>query len=497
MHEQSLALNTKDIYKSFGGNHVLKGIDFELYEGEVQALLGINGAGKSTLIKIISGALSQDKGEVFIGGLSGKNLTPSKAQALGIATIYQETSLYPKLSVLENLFVGKRLKKRGELDWKGMEQTAKEIFKRLGVEINLYEKMENLGKAVAQLTEIAKALTFNAKILIMDEPTSSLSRQETDRLFDIVRKLKAEGTSVIYISHRMEEIFQITDRVTIMRDGKLIGTKKTQEAATEWITTSMLGKEINNSLKKKERPVGEILLDVQGLSSGRVFRNISFQVHRGEIVVLAGLVGAGRTEVMRAIWGIDAFESGKIFFKGKPVKKHTWDIIRQGIVMVPEDRGRQGFIKEVSAAENMVMAALPEISRMGIRSRKKEKECVDAQVKGLVLNPPTARLDGGDYSGGNQQKIVIGKWLNTHPELLILDEPTCGVDVGAKMEIYKLLISLAEEGKGILIVSSDIEETEMIADRIVIMRQGMIAGELSREADKNAILGLALAGKEE
>ena len=202
------------------------------------------------------------------------------------------------------------------------------------------------------------------------------------------------------------------------------------------------------------------------------------------------------TEVMRAVFGIDGFDSGKIFFKGAPVKRHTWDVIKQGIVMVPEDRGRQGLVKEISAAENMVMAALPEISRMGIRNRDKEKEYVEAQIKGLLLNPPAAGLDGGAYSGGNQQKIVIGKWLNTHPELLILDEPTCGVDVGAKMEIYKLIVSLAEEGKGILIVSSDIEETEMIADRIVIMRQGMIAGELSGEADKNAILGLALAGKE-
>ncbi len=497
MTEQSFALKTKDVYKSFGGNHVLKGIDFELYEGEVQALLGINGAGKSTLIKIISGALGQDRGEVVIGGQTTKNLTPSKAQALGIATIYQETSLYPKLSVLENLFVGKRMKKRGLLDWKGMEEVSKEIFKRLGVDINPYEKMENLGKASAQLVEIAKALTINAKILIMDEPTSSLSKQETERLFEIVRMLKAEGTSIIYISHRMEEIFQITDRVTVMRDGKIIGTKKTKEATTEWITRSMLGKEVNNSLEKSRRHVGEILLDVQNLSSGNLFRNISFQVHRGEIVVLSGLVGAGRTEVMRAVFGIDGFDSGKIFFKGAPVKRHTWDVIKQGIVMVPEDRGRQGLVKEISAAENMVMAALPEISRMGIRNRDKEKEYVEAQVKGLLLNPPAAGLDGGAYSGGNQQKIVIGKWLNTHPELLILDEPTCGVDVGAKMEIYKLIVSLAEEGKGILIVSSDIEETEMIADRIVIMRQGMIAGELSGEADKNAILGLALAGKEE
>ena len=496
MDGQGYALRTENIYKSFGGNHVLKGIDFELKEGEIQALLGINGAGKSTLIKIISGALNQDQGEVIIDGVKTKNLTPAKAQSLGVATIYQETSLYPKLSVLENLFVGKRLKKHRQLDWKKMESIASGTFERLGVEIDLYEKMENLGKASAQLVEIAKALSMDAKILIMDEPTSSLSKQETEKLFDIVRKLKQEGTSIIYISHRMEEIFQITDRVTVMRDGKIIGTKDTKEATTDWVTGSMLGKEVDKELDKKDRKPGEVLLDVKKLTKEKVFQNVSFRVHRGEIVVLSGLVGAGRTEVMRAVFGIDSYDSGEITFKGEPVKKHTWDVIRQGIAMVPEDRGRQGLVKKISAAENMVMAALPTLSKGGFRDKKKEAQCVEEQVKGLLLNPPSAKLEGGSYSGGNQQKVVIGKWLNTNPELLILDEPTCGVDVGAKMEIYRLIIKLAEEGKGILIVSSDIEETQMIADRIIVMRQGMIAGELTEAFEKNAILGMALAGKE-
>lgn len=493
---EGYALRTENIYKSFGGNHVLKGINFELMEGEIQALLGINGAGKSTLIKIISGAFGQDKGDVVIGGIKTKNLTPAKARYLGVATIYQETSLYPKLSVLENLFVGKRIKKHGQLDWKKMEEIAAQTFERLGVEINLFEKMENLGKASAQLVEIAKALSINARILIMDEPTSSLSKQETEKLFDIVRKLKAEGTSIIYISHRMEEIFQITDRVTVMRDGKIIGTKDTMEATTEWVTASMLGKEVDKEIDKGNREYGEVLLEVNKLTKENVFRNVSFNVCRGEIVVLSGLVGAGRTEVMRAVFGIDSFDSGEIIFKGKPVKKHTWDIIRQGIVMVPEDRGRQGLVKEISAADNMVMAALPTLSHAGFRDKKKEAKCVNEQVKGLLLNPPSAKLDGGSYSGGNQQKIVIGKWLNTNPELLILDEPTCGVDVGAKMEIYRLIVKLAGEGKGILIVSSDIEETQIIADRIIVMRQGMIAGEFTENFEKNAILGMALAGKE-
>lgn len=489
-------LVTKNIYKSFGGNHVLKGIDFTLHKGEVQALLGINGAGKSTLIKIISGALQYDKGSICIGGQDVKSLTPARAQALGIATIYQETSLYPKLSVLENLFVGKRLKRHGQLAWKEMETKAREIFARLGVEINPYEKLENLGKATAQLVEIAKALTIDANILIMDEPTASLSQQETEKLFEIVRKLKNSGTSIIYISHRMEEIFRITDRVTVMRDGKIIGTKATADADTEWVTKGMLGKEAERTLEKRTKASGEVLLDVRNLSSGNLFQDVSFKVRAGEIVVLSGLVGAGRTEVLRAIFGIDGYDTGMIYFKGEKVKKHTWNIIRQGLAMVPEDRGRQGFVKELTAADNMVMAALPRISRGGFRNRIKEEELVKRQVKGLLLNPPSAKLKGGAYSGGNQQKIVIAKWLNTEPELLILDEPTCGVDVGAKMEIYKLIRRLAEEGKGILVVSSDMEETGLIADRIVIMRQGKIAGELSEIADKEEILGVALAGKE-
>lgn len=489
-------LRTEKICKSFGSNPVLKGIDFVLEKGEVQALLGINGAGKSTLIKIISGALQPDSGTVFFAGEPVRNLTPAKAHALGIATIYQETSLYPKLSVLENLFVGKRLKKQGRLDWKGMEQKAEEIFARLGVEIDPHEKLENLGKAAAQLVEIAKALTVDAKVLIMDEPTASLSQKETEKLFAIVRKLQSEGTSIIYISHRMEEIFQITDRVTVMRDGKIAGTRKTCEADTEWVTRGMLGKEAENVLEKRHKREDEVLLDVQNLSSGNLFRNVSFQVCKGEIVVLAGLVGAGRTEVVRAIFGIDRYDSGAVYLKGERVKKRTWDVIRQGIAMVPEDRGRQGLVRQITAAENMVMAALPVTSKIGFRSRVKEKELVDRQVQDLLLNPATANLPGGAYSGGNQQKIVVGKWLNTAPELLILDEPTCGVDVGAKMEIYKLIEELAKSGKGILVVSSDIEETKLIADRIVIMRQGRIAGELSDGAGKEEILGMALAGKE-
>lgn len=497
MSETKYVLQTKGIYKSFGGNHVLKGIDFDLIKGEVHALLGINGAGKSTLIKIISGALNADSGSVIIEGKELKSLTPLKAQEMGIATIYQETALYPDLSILENLFVGNLIKKRGRIQWKEMEKIATQTFDKMGISLNLYERLGNIGKANMQLVEIAKALTINAKVLIMDEPTSSLSHTETEKLFDIIHQLKSQGTSIIYISHRMEEIFEITDRITVMRDGHIIGTQKTGEVSNAWVTKSMLGKEVNYHLDKKPHNSGEVLLDVKGLSSGKLFRDISFQVRRGEIVVLTGLVGAGRSEVIRAIFGIDTYDSGEVLLKGKALAKNTWDIIKQGVGMLPEDRGNEGVILQMTLYENMILAALPQISSsLGFRNQSKEKDIVNKQMKNLMIQPANLKLKSSGFSGGNQQKIVIGKWLNTDPELLILDEPTTGVDVGAKMEIYRLIEQLSEKGKGILVVSSDIEETSMIADRIIVMRHGRMAGEISGGAAEEEILGVSLGGKE-
>lgn len=495
--EDKILLEVKDVVKSFGSNRVLKHMNFQLRSGEVHALLGINGAGKSTLIKIISGAYRPDSGKVYFENSEVDNMTPTKAIELGIATIYQETSLYPKLSVIENLFVGRRIKKGKVLDWHTMEVKASEVFQRLGITIDLYEKIENLGKANAQLVEIARSLTAKAKVLIMDEPTASLSKDETNRLFEIIKKLRSEGTGIIYISHRMEEIFEIADRMTILRDGVEVGTKLVHLAEVSWITRAMLGKDTDLDLKFGGHGKEEVLLEVKSLSSGSKLTDISFKIHAGEIVGLAGLVGSGRTETARAIIGLDDYDQGEITFKGKRLrKKSLFYSIQQGLGYVPEDRGRQGLILEMEAKVNMVMAALPRLcNSLGIRNKAKESIEVEKLSTSLLLNPNNPKLKASSFSGGNQQKIVLGKWLATNPDVLILDEPTCGVDVGSKFEIYKLIDKLASEGKGILVISSDLTDIEILSDVLYVMRNGQIVAEVSRGETKDKILSYEIGGE--
>lgn len=495
---EELVLEAKKIVKSFGKNRVLKEMNFSLQRGEVHALLGINGAGKSTLIKIISGAYKQDSGSILIDGKEVINMTPVKAMEAGIATIYQETSLYPKLSVIENLFVGRRMKKSGILDWKAMEQKAKEVFERMGIEIDLYEKVENLGKATAQLVEIARSLAVDAKILIMDEPTSSLSREETMKLFQIVRTLKTQGTAIIYISHRMDEIFEIADRLTVLRDGVEVGTKDISDIEVGWVTRAMLGKETDSNLKLGGHAKEEVLLDVKGLTSGTMVKNVNIKVHKGEIIGIAGLVGAGRTETARAILGLDKYDEGEVVFKGEPLKKHNFqNAIKKGLGFVPEDRARQGLILNMKAYYNFVMASLPMICKtFGIRRKNEEKRIVSELADKLLLNPNNPDANASSFSGGNQQKIVLGKWIATDPDVLILDEPTCGVDVSAKFEIYKLIDKLAQEGKGIIVISSDLTDIEILADRIYIMRSGEMVAEVERGTSKETLLAHELGGGE-
>lgn len=491
-----LMLEAAGICKRFGLNYVLKDMNFQLRKGEVHALLGINGAGKSTLIKIISGAYTQDDGKILIDGQDMGKMTPARAMGSGIATIYQETSLYPSLSVLENLFVGRRKKKGPFLDWKAMEQKAREVFERMGVTIDLYAKVESIGKANAQLVEIARSLAVDAKVLIMDEPTASLSGKETQKLFQIITRLREQGTSIIYISHRMEEIFEVADRITVLRDGVAVGTRDVANTEVSWVTAAMLGKETSNDQQLGGHCSDDVLLEVQDLCNGKPVKHVSFVVHRGEIVALAGLVGAGRTEVARAVVGIDRYESGQVLYQGRPLKKGDFKAaIQDGIGLVPEDRGRQGLVGEMSAYSNFIMAALPKLSGVaGIRRKKVEAERVKALADSLMLNPNDPSATAGSFSGGNQQKVVIGKLLAADPELLILDEPTCGVDVSAKFEIYKLVDRLAAEGRGILVISSDLSEIETLADTIYVMRAGSIVKQLKRGASKNEILGYAIGG---
>ncbi len=489
-------LKVSGIHKSFGGNHALKGVDFVLNYSEVHAIIGENGAGKSTLIKIISGALRPDAGSIQIGNNKMSVLTPSKAFDLGIATIYQETSLYPDLSVAENLFVSDRIKKGIHLDWKTMVYKTAEIFERLGVEISPYDRLKDLGKGTAQLVEIGKALSFNAKILIMDEPTSSLSANETKRLFNVIRKLKEEGTSIIYISHRLEEVFEITDRIMILRDGIVVGNVLTAEVSHQYVAETMIGRHIKQLYHRHyNKKPGETVLEVSNLTRYGIYENISFCVKKGEIVALAGLIGSGRTEIARAVFGIDRYDKGSINFFGKPMSKNTWDVIKKGTAMIPEDRSRQGLILDISATRNIILASLSRLSRFGFRNNRSENELVKRLVKSLTIKPNTPELPAMSFSGGNQQKIVIGKWLGVSPKLLILDEPTCGVDISAKLEIYKIMDDMVKKGIGVLLVSSDFVEIEHMADRTIVMQHGNIVGNLPRTAKSKDILQMATMSK--
>jgi len=489
-------LSTSAIYKSFGGNHVLKGIDFTLNNGEVHALLGENGAGKSTLIKIISGALTADRGSLSVCGKTFESLTPTDAFELGIATIYQETSLYPALSVAENLFVGKRIKKGMFLDWKSMILCAEKIFNRLGVDVPVTARLKDLSKATAQLVEIARALSSNAKILIMDEPTASLSASETENLFKVIERLKADGASIIYISHRLEEVFRITDRITILRDGVVAGSVVTKDANHEWVFETMIGRNVERlNIRSESKPGGDLLV-VERLSRAGVYEDVSFTVRRSEIVALAGLVGSGRSEVAHAIFGLEPADSGTVVVEGEVLPNKTSEVVRKGIAMVPEDRAKQGLILNMRADDNFTLSVLPTLSRIGVRNFTLEKQTVEGLSASLLLKPNDPHLMAMSFSGGNQQKIVIGKWLAINPRLLILDEPTCGVDIGAKLEFYRIMNDLAEQGIGILLISSDFEEIEHIADRILVMRRGRIVLELPGKTSSGEILKAATMSEE-
>lgn len=486
--KDDILLQAFGIRKSFGANDVLKGVDFTLRKGEVHAMLGENGAGKSTFIKMLSGAQTPDAGRIAVDGKSFAGLTPSKSFELGIATIYQETSLYPDLSVAENLFVGRRLKRYGFLNWKEMVNQANGIFEKLGVSISPVAKLRDFGKATAQLVEIARALLSDARILIMDEPTASLSASETDSLFRVIEKLKAGGTSIVYISHRLDEVFRISDRILILRDGVVAADVPTGEVDHGWIVETMIGRHVEQLYPRHFQKSGAPLLEVSHLTRRKAYSDVSFTVHGGEIVAMAGLVGSGRTEVVRAIFGIDHYDSGTVTIAGEPVKRQPWNVIRQGIGMVPEDRGRQGIILDMTAAANFTLASLRSLSQAGVRNFRKEKELVRQLSEELNLHPNSPELASRSFSGGNQQKIVVGKWLATGPRLLILDEPTCGVDVGARFEVYKIIDELVQRGMAILIISSDFPEIEHMADRIYVMRKGEIVTELARGSSQTNIL---------
>jgi ribose transport system ATP-binding protein len=489
----------RGITKRYPGVTALDNVDFEVMPGEVHALVGENGAGKSTLMKILAGADVKDSGQILIGGEEVHITTPQEAMRLGISIIYQEFNLVPYMNAAENIFLGREpmSKVPGIVDFRRMYAEAERVISELGVRLDVRVPVNQLSVAQQQMVEIAKATSRSARIIAMDEPSATLTEHELENLFSLIRRLRADGVSIIYISHRLDEIFRIADRVTVLRDGKFIATKPVSETSREEIIRMMVGRELKDTIPKKEVAHGDVVLEVKGLNRSGVIHDISFAVRRGEILGIAGLVGAGRTEVARAIFGADPIDSGEILLEGKPVTiRSPKDAIRLGIGLMTEDRKALGLILGMAVRENVTLANLDPLSRLGFVSRRKEQEVTNRFVEDLMIKTPSIEQAVQNLSGGTQQKVVLAKWLFTQSKVLIFDEPTRGIDVGAKTEIYQLMNRLAEQGVGIIMISSELPEILGMSDRILVMHDGRIVGELSREeATQEKIMFLATGGK--
>lgn len=487
-------ISMKNIHKSFPGVHALKGAHLDLYEGEVMALLGENGAGKSTLMKILSGIYSKDSGEITLFGEEVDSMTPKSAQEKGIAIIHQELNLCSHLTVAENIFLGREKSKYGVVSQTKLNQEAKIILDRLNVDIKPNEVVANLSVSKQQMVEIAKSLSMNSKLLIMDEPTSALSFKEIEELFRIINQLKKEGTTIVYISHRLEELRHIVDRVTVLRDGNFVKSMLFSETTTDEIIELMVGREIKEKFPTVETPIGDLVYQVKNLSSGPLVRDISFDLHQGEIVGIAGLVGAGRTELTRVLFGIDPKTTGEISLHGKPIQINTpYEAIKHGIVLAPEDRKKDGLATKLSIRENIALSNLDMISnKLGVISDAKEKSMTDLAVKNLGIKISTVEANADSLSGGNQQKVVVAKWLARDSNVVIFDEPTRGIDVAAKVEIYNLMNELKQNGVAVLFASSEMPEVIGISDRILVMCDGRLTANLvTSETNQNEIMKFA------
>ena len=489
-----IIVSMHDICKSFPGVKALDHVDFELRSGEVMALLGENGAGKSTLMKVLSGVYTRDSGDMEIQGKAYGNLTPKQAQAAGVAIIHQELNMCRHLTVAENMFLGREKVRGVVLNQREMEAEAAEVLGRLKIDISPRTVVGDLPISKQQMVEIAKALSMDARILIMDEPTSALTAREIEDLFRIIRDLRASDHGIVYISHRLEELQHIVDRVTIMRDGQYITTMNFADTTIDQIITHMVGREIKEKFPRVTCEKGKKVFEVKNLNAGRMVRNVSFSLYEGEIVGFAGLMGAGRTETTRAIFGIDPKQSGQIFLDGREIFIHSpSDAIRQGVVLAPEDRKKDGLCTKLSIRHNIALPNLDLLcNRLGVVSHSKENAMCDRAVKNLQIKTPSVDVDAANLSGGNQQKVVVGKWLARDSRVVIFDEPTRGIDVAAKVEIYHLMNQLKQQGIAVMFVSSELPEVLGIADRVIVMCDGQITGEvMARETTQNEILTLA------
>jgi ribose transport system ATP-binding protein len=485
------------IEKSFPGVHALSQCKFELRPGEVHALVGENGAGKSTLMKVLAGVYPKDAGRILYKGKEVEIHNPRAAQNLGISMIHQELNLMPHLTVAQNIFIGREPKTgvKFVLDDKAINEQTQQVLEMMHLKLDPRAKVSTLTVAKQQMVEIAKALSFNSDVLIMDEPTAALTDTEIDELFRIIRDLRAKGVGVVHISHRLEELRQISDRVTVMRDGKYIDTVKTQDATIDQIISMMVGRTIYEAAPEiPEHPSEEVVLEVKNLNRGNVIKDVSFQLKKGEILGFSGLVGAGRTEVARAVFGADPIDSGEIYVKGTKVHIGSpSDAVQHGIGYLSEDRKRYGLALGMDVEENVVLASFRKfLGALGLVNRSKTRATAEQYVKTLAIKTPSLQQKVRNLSGGNQQKVIIGKWLTADTSILIFDEPTRGIDVGAKSEIYHLLNDLAEQGKSIIMISSELPEILRMSHRVVVMCEGRITGELNiSEATQEKIMQYA------
>jgi len=489
-------LQMRGIFKNFNGTQALRGVDFSAVAGEVHAISGENGAGKSTLVKILSGALPRDAGEILLDGEPAELGTPVRARRLGICAVYQEFSLVPHLTVAENILMGQMpsARVRGWVNWTKAYRRAEEILQSIGfVGIDIRKLVRELSVSHQQMVEIAKAVASQRRILILDEPSAVLSQKELDRLFALVRQLKQEGTLVLYISHRLDEVFEIADRITVLKDGLLVGTVKPEESDENQLIKMMVGRTLGEIFPSRNPPGEEVVLEVRDLAKEGAFSDISFSVRRGEVLGMFGLVGSGRTQVARCIFGAEPFTTGEVRLDGNTVRPRSpREAVKEGIALLTEDRKRDGLVLSCTTRDNASMAIFDDLSKLGVINRRAQKTRVQQKVHELDIRPPQLDRLSRQLSGGNQQKLVLAKWLMTQARVLILDEPTRGVDVATKVEIYQIINNLAINGMGILLISSELLEILGMSNRALVMREGRLVGEFTQaQASEEKLLASA------
>lgn len=502
--EQAVLLTMRGIDKNFPGVKALQNVDFTLRKGEIHALMGENGAGKSTLIKVLTGVEEFETGEIRIEGTDHPiiNKSPQEAQTYGISTVYQEVNLCPNLSVSENLYIGREPRKAGMIDWRTMNKRSARLLEDLDIHIDVTAALENCSLAIQQMIAIARAVDMSAKVLILDEPTSSLDDSEVEKLFGLMRRLKKEGVGIIFVTHFLEQVYEVCDRITVLRNSKLVGEFKVEELPRVQLVAKMMGKDFDDleAIKKdgESSVKDEVIIDARGLGRQGSIRPFDLDIHRGEVIGLAGLLGSGRSELARAIYGADKPDEGTLSVSGEKLQvKAPLDAMMHGMAYLPEDRKAEGIIADLSVRENIIIALQAKKGMFHLLGRKEQEEFTDKYIDLLQIKTADRETPIKQLSGGNQQKVIIGRWLLTNPDFLILDEPTRGIDIGTKTEIQKLVIQLAEEGKAVMFISSEIEEMLRTCSRMAVMRDGTKVGELEESELSQSAIMAAIAGGDE